>query len=128
MNINWRNESPKYIWEEKVGYDSANKRMVANVAPHLYELMEWTGFLPNEKPRWINVVRALIKEKNKVGKVNENGYYGTILRILKDIKVVESSRKNGLSKGTNWDRFFGDEDWSWFKASTWCGGHGEIVK
>lgn len=128
MNINWRNESPKYIWEEKVGYDSANKRMVANVAPHLYELMEWTLFLPNEKPRWINVVRALIKEKNKVGKVNENGYYGTILRILKDIKVVESSRKNGLSKGTNWDRFFGDEDWSWFTTSTWCGGQGKIVK
>jgi hypothetical protein len=33
-----------------------------------------------------------------------------------------------LSKGKNWDRFYGNEDWSWFITNTNSGGYGMIIK
>lgn len=117
-------ETPKSIWEMKVGYDAVNKRMIAKVLPYLYEALESnTG-----KPTWVNVVRQMLITDNKVGKVNVNGYYSTIRTILKDIKVIESGAF-GIRKGSNWDRFISDdEDWSWFIADTNRGGYGKIVK
>ena len=116
-------DTPNEIWESKVGYDSANKRMVAKVYKHLYNVMEFTT-----KPSWTAVIREMLIEDNKLDKVSLNGYYSTIRKNLKDIKVIKYNGRKGLSKGKNWDRFFGNEDWSWFITNTNSGGYGTIVK
>jgi hypothetical protein len=116
-------DSPNEIWESKVGYDSANKRMVAKVYKHLYNVMTLAT-----KPSWTAIIREMLIEDNKLGKVSVNGYYSTIRTNLKDIGVIQYNGRKGLSKGKNWDRFFGDEDWSWFITNTNSGGYGTIVK
>ena len=115
-------DSANEIWESKVGYDSANKRMVAKVYKHLYNVMEFTT-----KPSWTAVIREMLIEDNKLGKVSLNGYYSTIRKNLKDIGVCYYSPVTQcMVKGRNWNRFFGDEDWSWFKTNTNSGGYGII--
>jgi len=116
-------DTPNEIWLNKVGYDSANKRMVAKVYKHLYNVMETAT-----KPSWTAIIREMLIEDNKLGKVSVNGYYSTIRTNLKDIGVIQYNGRKGLSKGKNWDRFFGDEDWSWFITNTNSGGYGIIVK
>jgi hypothetical protein len=116
-------DTPNEIWEEKVGYDSANKRMVAKVYKHLYNVMEL-----EVKPSWIKVITSMLFEDGRLGKVSLNGYYSTIRKNLKDIGVIQYNGRKGLSKGKNWDRFYGDEDWSWFITNTNSGGYGTIVK
>ena len=116
-------DTPNEIWESKVGYDSANKRMVAKVYKHLYNVMTLAT-----KPSWTAIIREMLIEDNKLGKVSLNGYYSTIRKNLKDIGVIQYNGRKGLSKGKNWDRFFGDEDWTWFIINTNSGGYGRIVK
>ena len=116
-------DTPNEIWLNKVGYDSANKRMVAKVYKHLYNVMTLAT-----KPSWTAIIREMLIEDNKLGKVSLNGYYSTIRKNLKDIEVIKYNGRKGLSKGKNWDRFFGDEDWSWFITNTNSGGYGIIVK
>jgi hypothetical protein len=116
-------DSPNDIWLNKVGYDSANKRMVAKVYKHLYNVMTLAT-----KPSWTAIIREMLIEDNKLGKVSLNGYYSTIRKNLKDIEVIKYNGRKGLSKGKNWDRFFGNEDWSWFITNTNSGGYGIIVK
>jgi hypothetical protein len=116
-------DTPNEIWLNKVGYDSANKRMVAKVYKHLYNVMTLAT-----KPSWTAIIREMLIEDNKLGKVSLNGYYSTIRKNLKDIEVIKYNGRKGLSKGKNWDRFYGDEDWSWFITNTNSGGYGIIVK
>ena len=115
-------DSANEIWESKVGYDSANKRMVAKVYKHLYNVMEFTT-----KPSWTAVIREMLIEDNKLDKVSLNGYYSTIRKNLKDIEVIKYNGRKGLERGKNWERFYSDEDWSWFKTNTNSGGFGYIV-
>lgn len=116
-------DSPNEIWESKVGYDSANKRMIAKVYKHLYNVMESVS-----KPSWSAIIREMLIEDNKLGKVSINGYYSTIRKNLKDIEVIQYNGRKGLSKGKNWDRFFSDEDWTWFITNTNSGGYGRILR
>jgi hypothetical protein len=116
-------DSPNDIWLNKVGYDSANKRMVAKVYKHLYNVMEL-----EVKPSWIKVITSMLFEDGRLGKVSLNGYYSTIRKNLKDIGVIQYNGRKGLSKGKNWDRFYGNEDWSWFITNTNSGGYGMIIK
>lgn len=116
-------DTPNEIWEQKVGYDSANKRMIAKVYKHLYYVMELMT-----KPTWTNVIYDMLNEDKKLGQVSLNGYYSTIRKNLKDIGVIETNGRKGISKGKNWDRFYSDEDWSWFITNTNSGGYGKIVK
>jgi len=116
-------DTPNEIWESKVGYDSANKRMIAKVYKHLYNVME-----SSTKPTWTAVITEMLIEDGRLGKVCVNGYYSTIRRNLKDIGVIQNNGRKGMSKGIYWDRFFGDEDWSWFITNTNSGGYGRIVK
>jgi len=116
-------DTPNEIWEQKVGYDFANKRMIAKVYKHLYYVMELMT-----KPTWTNVIYDMLNENNKLGEVSINGYYSTIRKNLKDIGVIETNGRKGISKGKNWDRFYSDEDWSWFITNTNSGGYGIIVK
>lgn len=114
---------------EKIGYDWANKKMLVKV----YDSLEYTVTYA-DKPTWKNVIKHMFTAHNdNVGRINLNGYYSTIRTILKDIKVIQYAKVNGLrryelEKGPNWDRFFGDEDWSWFVTDTANGGTGTIVK
>ena len=116
-------DSPNEIWESKVGYDSANKRMIAKVYKHLYNVMESVT-----KPTWTAIIREMLIEDNKLGKVSINGYYSTIRKNLKDIEVIQYNGRKGLSKGKNWDRFFSDEEWTWFITNTNSGGYGRILR
>jgi hypothetical protein len=59
---------------------------------------------------------------------DKHDFHSTIRKNLKDIKVIKYNGRKGLEKGENWDRFFGDEDWSWFITNTNSGGYGTIVK
>jgi hypothetical protein len=116
-------DSPRGIWEEKVGYDSANKKMIAKVYKHLYNVMNFVTV-----PSWKRVIYDMLLEDKKLGTVSINGYYSTIRKNLKDIGVIQYNGRKGLSKGPNWNRFYGDEDWSWFVTNTNSGGYGRIVK
>jgi hypothetical protein len=116
-------DTPNEIWLNKVGYDSANKRMVAKVYKHLYNVMTLAS-----KPSWTAIIREMLIEDGKIGKVSINGYYSTIRKNLKDIGVIQYNGRKGLSKGPNWDRFYGNEDWNWFITNTNSGGYGTIIK
>jgi len=116
-------DTPNEIWLNKVGYDSANKRMVAKVYKHLWNVMTLVS-----KPSWTMIIREMLIEDGRLNEVSLNGYYSTIRKNLKDIKVIKYNGRKGLEKGENWDRFFGEEDWSWFRTNTESGGYGIIVK
>jgi hypothetical protein len=70
----------------------------------------------------------MLIEDGRLHKVSLNGYYSTIRKNLKDIGVIQYNGRKGLSKGPNWDRFYGNEDWSWFITNTNSGGYGTIIK
>ena len=124
-HIDYSIDTPNVIWEEKVGYDSINKRMVAKVYQSMYYIMEHSTL----KPTWVAIVKhMLLMNGRDLNSVSVNGYYSTIRKNLKDIGVIQYNGRKGLSKGKNWDRFYSDEDWSWFITNTNSGGYGTIVK
>ena len=59
--------------------------------------------------------------------VSINGYYNRVKSNLKDIDVIRYEGRK-LVKGSNWDRLYSDEDWSWFTMNTDSGSHATIVK
>ena len=91
----------------------------------MYYIMEHSTL----KPSWTAIVKhMLIMNGRDLNSVSVNGYYSTIRTNLKDIGVIQYNGRKGLSKGPNWDRFYSDEDWSWFITNTNSGGYGTIVK
>jgi hypothetical protein len=109
---------------DKIGFDWANKKMMIRIYDSLQYIMEHS----TAKPTWTAIVTHMLTLDNQLGKVSVNGYYSTIRKNLKDIKVIQYNGRKGLSKGPNWDRFFGEEDWSWFITNTNSGGYGTIIK
>ena len=110
---------------EKIGYDYANKKMMIRVYESLQYIMEHS----TQKPSWVAIVKHMLTMDGvSLNSVAVNGYYSTIRKNLKDIKVIKYNGRKGLEKGENWNRFFGDEDWSWFITNTNSGGYGIIVK
>lgn len=116
-----------FMVEEKIGYDWANKKMILRV----YEALKFSmDNYSDLKKNWANVVRTMFVLESReadLKKIVLNGYYSTIRKILKDIGVIEYKGRT-LVRGRNWDRFYSDEDWSWFTTSTWAGGYGKIIK
>jgi hypothetical protein len=113
---------------EKIGYDYANKKMMIRVYDSLLYVMEdYT-----KKPTLVAIVKHMLTLDGMLGgqlcEVSINGYYSTIRKNLKDIGVIKYNGRKGLTKGQNWDRFYSDEDWSWFITNTNSGGYGIIVK
>ena len=113
---------------EKIGYDWRIKMMMCRVAPALNFLLENKPFDVNQS--WTNVVRLMFINEGK--NLNEltisiNGYYNRVKSNLKDIDVIRYEGRE-LVKGSNWDRFYSDEDWSWFIANTDSGAHAKIIK
>jgi hypothetical protein len=109
---------------DKIGFDWANKKMMIRIYDSLQYIMEHS----TNKPTWTAIVTHMLTMDNQLGKVSVNGYYSTIRKNLKDIGVIQYNGRKGLSKGPNWDRFFGEEDWSWFITNTNSGGYGTIIK
>ena len=113
------------LFEEKVGYDWANKKMMVKVYESLAYILEHSI----DKPTWKNVIKHMfIMHNDNIARINVHGYYSTIRKNLKDIGVIQYNGSKGLSKGPNWDRFYSDEDWSWFITNTNSGGYGTIIK
>jgi hypothetical protein len=114
------------LFEEKVGYDWANKKMLVRVYDALKDVVESKSDLDKS---WANVVRymfVLEKRERDLGNIAIGGYYSTIRKILKDLKVIKYEGKK-LVKDENWNRFYGPEDWNWFTTHTWAGGWAEII-
>jgi hypothetical protein len=112
---------------EKIGYDHANKKMLVKVYDSLKYIVE-NPYL-TAGPTWTNVIKHMfLMHNDNVSRIRVNGYYSSIRRILKDIKVIDIY-KGSIIKGSNWDRFYSNEDWSWFVTDTHCTyGGGKIVK
>ena len=110
---------------DKIGFDYANKKMMIRV----YESLQYIIEHSTQKPTWVAIVKHMLTMDGvSLNSVAVNGYYSTSRKNLKDIKVIKYNGRKGLEKGENWDRFFGEEDWSWFITNTNSGGYGIIVK
>ena len=112
---------------EKIGYDWRIKMMLCRVTPSLQNIIN----SPNDVTKsWANVVRLMFisegKDLNNLD-VSINGYYNRVKSNLKDIDVIRYEGRN-LVKGSNWNRFISNEDWSWFTMNTDSGAHAKIVK
>jgi hypothetical protein len=112
---------------EKIGYDWRIKMMLCRVTPSLQNIIN----SPNDVTKsWANVVRLMFisegKDLNNLD-VSINGYYNRVKSNLKDIDVIRYEGRN-LVKGSNWNRFISDEDWSWFTMNTDSYAHAKIVK
>ena len=113
-----KNNVNKELFESKVGYDWKNKMMLCRVTPYLTDMMENDFF--NNKRSWVNIIRLMLLSEGKDMSnldININGYYNSIKRALKEIDVIRYEGRN-LVKGTNWNRFVSNEDWSWFVINT----------
>ena len=109
------------LFDSKIGYDSQNKMYLIRV----YDLLVFE-MNTNPAPKWTGIMRKMLGDNPKG--LNPSSYYSSVRRCLKEIDVCKfDSIKRCMVKGRNWNRFFGDEDWSWFKTNTNSGGFGYIV-
>ena len=112
---------------EKIGYDWRIKMMLCRVSPALHNLMNSSN---DVNKSWTNVVRLMFisegKDLNNLS-VGINGYYNRVKSNLKDIDVIRYEGRE-LVRGSNWDRLYSDEDWTWFVMNTDSGAHAKIVK
>ena len=113
------------LFEVKVGYDSANKKMLVRIYEPLRDVVELNaGFLPKT---WANIIRYMFESERRILNINVNGYYNSIKRNLKQLDIIRYDGRE-LVKGSNWDRFYSNEDWSWFITDTASHGQAKIVK
>ena len=110
------------LFDSKIGYDSQNKMYLIRV----YDLLVFE-MNTNPAPMWTGIMVKMLGDNPK--QCNPSSYYSSVRRCLKEIGVCYfDTTKRCMVKGKNWDRFFGDEDWSWFITNTNSGGYGTIVK
>ena len=108
------------LLSDKIGYDSENKKYLIRVYNHLKFVMDVYS-----KPRWVEVMKLMLGDNPK--KCNPSGYYSSVRRTLKEINVCTYDKTLGyFVKGSNWDRFYSDEDWSWFTMRTGSCEHSTI--
>ena len=98
--------------------------MLCRVTPSLIQLIETP--MNGVDKSWANVVRLMFTSEGITDK-SVNGYYNCLKRNLKEIGIIRYEGKD-LVKGSNWDRLYSDEDWSWFVMNTDSGAHAKIVK
>jgi hypothetical protein len=116
------------ILSEKIGYDNENKKFLIRVYPSLFNVVEHSPL--GSTKSWANVVRLMFLSEGK--NLNEvtyciPSYYSSVKRCLKEIDVIRYEGRE-LVKGSNWNRFFGDEDWSWFIMRTGSCEYSTIIK
>ena len=106
------------ILSEKIGYDTENKKFLIRVYSSLFNVVEHSPVGSNKS--WSNVIRLMfLSEGKNLNEVTYNipSYYSSVRRCLKEIDVIRYEGRE-LVKGRNWNRFFSDEDWSWFTMRT----------
>jgi hypothetical protein len=127
-DINNQNQSKMKVSNEmisqKIGYDWRIKMMLCRVTPSLIQLIETP--MNGVDKSWANVVRLMFTSEGITNK-SVNGYYNCLKRNLKEIGIIRYEGKD-LVKGSNWNRFISNEDWSWFVLNTDSNGHAKIVK
>jgi len=110
------------LFSEKIGYDSQNKQYLIRVYDYLVDEMN-----NNPRPKWVGIMRKMLGNNPKG--VNPSSYYSSVRRCLKEIHVCTYDNDLGyMVKGSNWDRFVGDEDWSWFIMRTGSCEYSTIIK
>lgn len=116
------------ILSEKIGYDSENKKFLVRVYNSLFHIVEHSPYDCNKS--WSNVIRLMfLTEGKNLNEVTYSipSYYSSVRRCLKEIDVIRYEGRT-LTKGSNWDKFFGDEDWSWFTMRTGSCEYSTIIK
>ena len=110
------------LFESKIGYDSVNKKYLIRVYDYLV-----SGIECYEKPTWSGIMRRMLG--SNPNNCNPSSYYSSVRRCLKEIDVCYfDTTKRCMVKGKNWDRFVGDEDWSWFIMRTGSCEYSTIIK
>ena len=100
------------LFQSKIGYDSLNKQYLIRVYEYLVDSIE-----NYEKPTWSGTMRRMLG--SNPNNCVPYSYYSSVRRCLKEIDVCYfDSVKRCMVKGSNWDRFVSDEDWSWFTMRT----------
>lgn len=110
------------LFSEKIGYDSVNKQYLIRVYEYLVDEMD-----NNPAPKWVGIMRRMLGYNPKG--LNPTSYYSSVRRCLKEIDVCTYDRSLGyFVKGSNWDRFVSDEDWSWFIMKTGSCESSKVIK
>jgi len=110
------------LFDSKIGYDSQNKMYLIRV----YDLLVFE-MNTNPAPMWTGIMVKMLGDNPN--QCNPSSYYSSVRRCLKEIDVCKFDWvKRCMVKGTNWDRFVSDEDWSWFTMRTGSCEHSTIIK
>jgi hypothetical protein len=95
---------------ENTYWSEVNKRYLLRIYHPLKIVMEFVS-----TPKWSDVMWEMI------GRIHP-GYYSCVYKSLKEIGVIKyNPTTKCLEKGPNWERFYSDEDWSWFYMNTSSG-------
>ena len=110
------------LFDSKIGYDSQNKMYLIRV----YDLLVFE-MNTNPAPTWTGIMVKMLGDNPNQCK--PSSYYSSVRRCLKEIDVCKFDWvKRCMVKGTNWDRFVSDEDWSWFTMRTGSCEYSTIIK
>jgi hypothetical protein len=110
------------LFDEKIGWDSQNKKYLIRVYEYLVDSMDNTP-----APTWSGIMRRMLG--SNPNKCVPSSYYSSVRRCLKEIGVCNfDTTKRHMVKGKNWDRFVGGEDWSWFIMRTGSCEYSTIIK
>ena len=102
---------------ETTYWSEVNKRYLLRIYHPLKNVM---GFVSN--PKWSNVMWEMIGG-------NHPGYYSCVYKSLKEIGVIKYNPKTKcLEEGPNYERFYSNEDWSWFYMNTSSGMESYVTK
>jgi hypothetical protein len=94
---------------ETTYWSEVNKRYLLRIYHPLKNVMEFVS-----NPKWSTIVREMGEDSP--------GYYSCVYKTLKEIGVlVYNPTMKILEKGPNYERFYSNEDWSWFYMNTSSG-------
>jgi hypothetical protein len=95
---------------ENTYWSDVNKRYLLRLYEPMNRVMEMVS-----NPKWSTIIQEMLG-------YNHKGYYATVYKSLKEIGVlVYNPTLKILEKGPNYERFYSDEDWSWFYMNTSSG-------
>jgi hypothetical protein len=94
---------------EDTYWSEVNKRYLLRIYEPMGVVMEIVS-----NPTWSTIIREM--------GANSPGYYSCVYKSLKEIGVlIYNPKMKILEKGPNYERFYSDEDWSWFYMNTSSG-------
>ncbi len=119
MNKNLLELKHEELFSEKLEttyWSEINKRYLLRIYEPMNRVMELVS-----NPNW----RTIILDMGET----RPGYYSCVYKSLKEIGVlVYNPTMKILQKGPNYERFYSDEDWSWFYMNTSSGMESYVTK